>query len=90
MSSQIFFKDGGSGLSSVKYTCAGDRIFASAAGYGSVVAAEGYGNGDGSVAASAVGYGSVAAAYVRGSTPISGHCEKSNLVLQTYRNPSSK
>ena len=28
MSSQIFFKDGGSGLSSVKYTCAGDGIFA--------------------------------------------------------------
>ena len=27
---------------------------------------------------------------VRGSTPISGHCEKSILVLQTYRDPSSK
>ena len=27
---------------------------------------------------------------IRGSTPISGHCEKSILVLQTYRDPSSK
>ena len=26
----------------------------------------------------------------RGSTPISGHCEKSILVIQTYRDPSSK
>ena len=59
MPSQIFFKDGGAGLSSVKYTCAGDMIVASSAGGGSVdTAAEKYGSvtavaGDGSVSASA-------------------------------------
>ena len=49
MSSQIFFKDGGYGLSSVKSTCAGGGIVAAAARYGSVAAVE----GDGSVASAA-------------------------------------
>ena len=36
MSSQIFFKDGGSGLFSIKPACAGGGIVAAAAGGGSV------------------------------------------------------
>ena len=63
MSSQIFFKDGGAGLSSVKSTCAwggivasiaGDGIFATVAAGGGIVASVAL---DGSVAYSA-GYGS--------------------------------
>ena len=45
MSYQIFFKDSGVRLSSVKSTCAGCGIVADAARYGSVAAVE----GDGSV-----------------------------------------
>ena len=54
MSSQIFFNDGGDGLSYVKFTCARDGIVAAAAGDGSVAADAA---GDESVAATA-GYGS--------------------------------
>ena len=54
ISSQIFFKDCGSGLFSIKSTCAGDGIVAAAAGGG---------NGGGSVADAAdLGDGSVSAA----------------------------
>ena len=60
MSSQIFFKDYGVGLSSVKSTCAGDGIVAAAAGDGSVSATTSDGNGDVSVDADYAGYGSVA------------------------------
>ena len=68
MSPQIFFKDGGDGLSSVKYTCTGDGIVAAAAGDGnwdgsfSADAAR-----DGSVADDAAGYRSVDAATWGGS-----------------------
>ena len=50
MSSQIFFKDGGYGLSSIKSTSAGDGV---------VTTDTGDGNGDGSVGASTSGDGSV-------------------------------
>ena len=59
ISSQIFFKDGGAGLSSVKSTRAGDDIVAAASGYGSFSAAVENGNGYESVAASAAGDGIV-------------------------------
>ena len=69
MSYQIYFKDGGSGLSSVKSTCAGDGIVADAEGYGIVSADDvWYGSvaaaaaGDGIFSASAAGDGSVAGA----------------------------
>ena len=44
MSSQIFFNDGGDGLSYVKFTCARDGIVAAAAVDGSVAATAGYGS----------------------------------------------
>ena len=59
MSYQIFFKDGGAGLSSIKSTCAEDGIVADAAGYWSVAASAG--DGDGSVAATVAGDGSFSA-----------------------------
>ena len=62
MSYQIFFKDSGVRLSSVKSTCAGYGIVAVAAGYGSVAGAEGGENGGGSVAAAAAGDRTVSAA----------------------------
>ena len=62
MSFQIFFNDGGAGLSSAKSTCAGDGIVAAAAGDGSVIYYEGDGNGGWIVAADAAGDDIVSAA----------------------------
>ena len=76
MSSQIFFKDGGAGLSSVKSTCSGYGIVAAAEGGGSVTASVvGYGifaavAGDGGVS-DAAGNGSTV-----GRTGVSGRLEK--------------
>ena len=55
MSSQILFKGGGAGLSSITYMCAGDEFVAAAAEDGNVAAAAA---GDGSVSATAAGDGS--------------------------------
>ena len=62
MSFHIFFKDGGDGLSSVKYTCAGNGIVDAAAGYGSVADVAGDGSdsadvGDGSAVGCTEFYG---------------------------------
>ena len=61
------FNEGKTGLSSVKYTCAGGGIVADAAGDGGVADSEGGGNGDGSADDVASVDGSVAAASGYGS-----------------------
>ena len=59
MSSQIFFKYGGSGLSSIKTTFVGGGIVSASAGYRSVSTADAV---DGSFDADATGDGIIAAA----------------------------
>ena len=68
MSFQIFFKDSGAGLSSVKSTCSGDGIVSAAAGDGCVSASVA---GDGSVS-DAAGDG-IVAADVAGDGSAVGH-----------------
>ena len=67
MSYQIFFKDCGAVLFSVKSRCTWYGIVADAARDGIISSAEGCGNGDGSVSASPAGDGSVSAAAGHGT-----------------------